>query len=101
MNEEQNSLEKFPPNFALLALLEGKAQNSCKIYSDELTILCLQDRIKICRDCALFGEHKGHPIQKLKELKARGMTVKKDLGESLKEFKKCQFEKAQELENKN
>jgi len=74
-----NSLDAFPINFALLALLEGKNKNICPTHNEKLTIVCLEDKIKICSECALFGEHKGHKIRKRKASKAQGMKAKKDL----------------------
>ncbi len=94
----QNTLDHFPSNFVLSAFLEERHRNICQIHDDQLAIVCLKDKIKICRDCALFGEHKGHPMKSIKELKAQGNKMKKDLEESLSKFKKFQLEKDQEVD---
>ena len=97
-DEMQGSLDRFPLNFALLALLEGKKQNTCQIHDKKLVIICLQDKVKICYDCALFGEHKWHNIKKIKELKAKGNKVKSDLEESLENFRKSLSERDLDVE---
>ncbi len=84
--KSQKSLDHFPKNFALLTLLEGKNKNTCKIHGEELKMFCLKDKIKICSDCAFFGEHKEHATKWIKELKSQGAELKKDLEESLKKF---------------
>ena len=97
-SEAQNSLEHFPPNFALLALLEGKNKKTCPTHGEELTLFCLQDEVKICSDCVSFGKHEGHSVEKIKGLKAKGIKAKEDLEEVLVKFEKNQFEKGPNVE---
>ncbi len=80
----QNSVDHFPINFALLAVLENRSQQDlCRIHHKKLFLLCLQDNVKICSACELFGEHQGHRVRKIEDLKAKGLQAKKDLEESL------------------
>ena len=93
--EWQNSLDHFPINFALLALIQRRNQTICPVHSEELSIFCLQDGVKICRDCALFGGHKWHPMKQITEMRAQGMKTKKDLEESQVIFEKIRLEEEQ------
>lgn len=36
---------------------------SCAAHSKPLELICITCRSKICHNCALFGEHKGHDIR--------------------------------------
>jgi len=97
--KSQKCLDNFPVNFALVALLEGKNHNTCKVHHGEkLIMFCLQDKVKICTHCVLFGEHKSHSMKMINELKAQGVKTRKDLEASLMEFEKNQLERDQELE---
>ncbi len=78
-SEAQESLENFPLNVALLTLIEREKRNLCQVHGEELTDICVRDRVEICPFCSLFGEHKGHSVKKLKELKAKGIQAKEDL----------------------
>ncbi len=44
--------------------------------------------MKICSDCAFFGEHKEHATKWIKDLKGQGAKLKKVLEENLKKFEK-------------
>jgi len=35
----------------------------CPTHNRKLEIICIQDRVRICANCALFGEHKGHDVR--------------------------------------
>ena len=39
----------------------------CKIHNRKLELICLQEKTRICADCALFGDHKGHEIIQFKQ----------------------------------
>ena len=41
------------------------------LHQKQLDIICLQDKISICAECALFGLHKGHSFTTIKELEAK------------------------------
>ena len=40
-----------------------KTGELCPIHKRPLEVVCVDDRIKICTNCALFGEHKNHDIR--------------------------------------
>jgi len=95
----QRCLDNFPVNFALLALLEGKNRNTRKIhYGERLIMFCLQDKVRICTPCVLFGEHKSHSMKMIHDLKAQGAKIRKDLEKRLMEFEKNQLEKYIEVD---
>ena len=94
----QKCLENFPVNFALLGLLEGKNRNVCKTHGEKLVMFCLQDEVKICYGCALFGEHKGHDCKIVNDLKAQGMKTRKELEERFQNFEKNLLEKDEALD---
>lgn len=35
----------------------------CKIHQRKLEIICIDDKERICSNCALFGKHKNHDIR--------------------------------------
>lgn len=35
----------------------------CPEHQRKLEIICIQDRQRVCANCALFGEHKGHDVR--------------------------------------
>jgi hypothetical protein len=35
----------------------------CREHNRKLEIICIEDRVRICSNCALFGSHKGHDIR--------------------------------------
>ena len=82
----RKSIQYFPKNFALLKVIE-KTPNfkeiselptirisnhmtelMCKEHYKRLDIVCLDDRQRICVNCALFSKHKGHNISNEDEL---------------------------------
>lgn len=44
-------------------LLSGK----CPKHSRRLELLCMKEKMRICTDCALFGDHKNHILLPFKE----------------------------------
>lgn len=39
------------------------AEDLCPLHQRVLDIICIQDRARICANCALFGSHKNHDIR--------------------------------------
>lgn len=37
--------------------------NLCHEHGRKLEIVCINDRVRICSNCALFGKHRGHDIR--------------------------------------
>ena len=35
----------------------------CKTHQRPLELVCVDDKIRICSQCALFGQHKGHDVR--------------------------------------
>lgn len=66
------SIEELPKNFALLKFLSKsppKADNRlCADHKKLLEYMCIQDKSKVCANCALFGQHRGHEIRPLDDL---------------------------------
>lgn len=53
--EEQKVVEAAEP--------EVPAEDQCEEHNRKLEIICIQDRMRICSTCALFGAHKGHDVR--------------------------------------
>lgn len=93
-NTSQTLLNNFPFNYALIALFEEEnKQNLCKIHNEKLTLVCLTDKIRICAECALFGDHKDHKMKRMKELRAQGLKTKEILKEGLENINREKAEK--------
>ena len=49
------------------AIVEPQAveasEDQCEEHNRKLEIICIQDRMRICSTCALFGSHKGHDVR--------------------------------------
>jgi len=43
--------------------VSGLQEEMCKEHGRRLEIICIQDRMRICANCALFGSHKNHDIR--------------------------------------
>ena len=41
----------------------GLVEEMCEEHQRKLEIICIQDRMRICSTCALFGQHKGHEVR--------------------------------------
>jgi len=64
------SIDSFHPNFALIGMIEKTRKfGLCKDHKKELQYFCVKDEVKVCNGCALFGEHRGHNIKTLSDLK--------------------------------
>ncbi|KRX08519.1 hypothetical protein PPERSA_13000 [Pseudocohnilembus persalinus] len=46
----------------------GKQSQMCKVHDRPLEIICVEDKVKICTNCALFGQHKGHQVSTEEEI---------------------------------
>jgi len=65
------SLDSFPPNYPLRDLIEKSLEYEfCQIHKKELQYVCIQDQVKVCNECGLFGEHRSHDIKPLSDLKS-------------------------------
>ena len=40
----------------------------CLPHQKPMDVVCLQDMIKICAKCAIFGEHKGHQFKSIEQI---------------------------------
>ena len=45
-------------------------QDICKVHKKPLDVVCINDLVKICASCAIFGAHKGHDFKSLEEVEA-------------------------------
>ena len=62
--------EDFPLNFTLSDLIEElSVHETCEEHQEKKRLLCFTDKTMICDDCAHFGEHKGHDIRPMKNIK--------------------------------
>jgi hypothetical protein len=43
--------------------VEAPIKELCPLHKRPLEVVCVDDKIKICTNCALFGEHKNHDIR--------------------------------------
>lgn len=50
----------------------------CPSHNRKLEIICIQDRQRICSNCALFGGHKGHDVRMEQEVVTE-ITLRTDL----------------------
>jgi hypothetical protein len=46
----------------------GLVEEMCPEHGRKLEIVCIQDRKRICANCALFGSHKNHDIRQESEV---------------------------------
>lgn len=38
-------------------------EDMCPTHKRKLELICIEDRARICTNCALFGQHKGHDVR--------------------------------------
>lgn len=54
--------------------LENLNKGKCKEHDRDLELLCMDEKVRICTDCALFGDHKSHAVLSFKEAVIREET---------------------------
>jgi len=58
--------DSFTTNYALLDLIgENSIWEICQLHNKRLELMCSEDKQKLCSECALFGNHKGHDITQI------------------------------------
>lgn len=70
-------------NFSLLRVIQKKqdvpppidSSAKCPEHRKKLEYVCLDDKVKICANCALFGRHKGHNVRAEDEV-MREVTIR-------------------------
>ena len=78
------NLDSFPPNYTLRGLIEqSSAFEICRDHQKELQYMCVQDKVKVCHECALFGAHRSHEIKPLNDFKSEAETKVQKLEEVL------------------
>ena len=78
-----STVESLAKNFALLRVIERTHEvhphvddtPKCPEHRKKLEYVCLDDRQKICANCALFGRHKGHNVRAEEEI-MREITIR-------------------------
>jgi hypothetical protein len=73
--------------------------NFCIIHKRQLEIICLDDRMRICTSCALFGEHKNHNLRSEDDI-LREVSLKAEILIEFYEFIGKQTDKIENDENK-
>jgi len=74
------TVDAFPINFLGKDLLEiSNLWSKCQTHHEPNKMICLTDKILVCADCALFGDHKGHHIQLLSDVKNTAQKKKEEL----------------------
>jgi hypothetical protein len=53
-------------------------EDLCSEHGRKREIICIKDRSRICSNCALFGNHKGHDVRMEQEVVGE-ITVRTDL----------------------
>jgi len=82
---DHSKLECFPPNFTLRNLVEKSLEfGVCANHKKELQYICVQDNVKVCHECVLFGEHANHKVKPLSDLKPEMEKKTQKLQEILK-----------------
>ena len=91
-----SSVADLAKNFALLRVVQKKHDSvprtdttiKCAEHRKKLEYVCLDDKVKICANCALFGRHKGHNVRAEDEV-MREVTIRAE----------CLLEMLQIIEN--
>lgn len=67
--QRQNTMRRFVPgadDFGAPDLQQQQGSN-CLKHGKTNELVCITCKKKICHNCALFGEHKGHDIKEFEE----------------------------------
>jgi len=81
----------------------NKNSNYCFAHKRKTEIVCLDDKVKICTSCALFGDHKNHNLKSEEDLNTE-MFIKSEIlieyfemmenfDAKIKEFKNPEYQK--------
>lgn len=67
-NLEAANLNNFSENDLNFSINKENNNNYCFVHKRKTEIVCLDDRVKICTSCALFGDHKNHNLKSEEDL---------------------------------
>jgi len=96
-----SSVGSFPPNYELRKTIEKHLEYGfCEDHQKAFEYVCIQDKVKVCTDCALFGAHNGHQIKPLSSFKAEIEKKAQRLEELLQTTKESQKENEKVYEDK-
>lgn len=90
------SVDSLPKNIALLHIIsrlpkKQNLSNTCAAHRRQLEYVCVEDRARVCAECAIFGVHKGHDIRPLEEV-MKDVTMRAEcLIDMLQIIEKSQF----------
>lgn len=78
-----DSVTDLAKNFSLLRVIQKKqdftphvdSSVKCPEHRKKLEYVCLDDKVKICANCALFGRHRGHNVRAEDEV-MREVTIR-------------------------
>jgi hypothetical protein len=78
-----DSVTDLAKNFSLLRVIQKKqdftphidSSAKCPEHRKKLEYVCLDDKVKICANCALFGRHRGHNVRAEDEV-MREVTIR-------------------------
>ena len=66
-----HDLASFPINTNLTHMMGIASENYkelCLLHDKELDLVCVDDAVSICTNCALFGEHRNHNVKTVRSV---------------------------------
>jgi len=90
ISHEKASSKTFPTNLFVLQMLDEQLKmtaNFCPTHRETKTLMCMDDIKAICKFCVEIGEHKGHRIIHIDEVKTKAGQKKSELETQLNRFK--------------
>lgn len=81
--------EDFPVNISLLDLIaEISREDLCSKHEEKNILVCFTDKTVLCQDCFLTGQHTGHDMKRMHEVRAEIKSMKQQLMKTLKNIEK-------------
>jgi len=81
----QTATKDFSINSLAIQLLQEKSQKDrCSHHQENVKLLCLSDRTKMCVDCILSDSHQGHDVKSLRQIQNDITSKKENLEQWLK-----------------
>lgn len=74
---------------------ESPQLEDCKVHNRPAELICVDDKMRICAQCALFGQHKGHDVRMEEEV-TKEISLKVEV---IMEMYQAMEDSCEELEN--
>jgi len=85
----ETNLESFATNILLLQLIDEKSKitsERCSFHNEQNNLICMDDKCRICKYCADYGDHKNHKIKHINDVQKLVNVKRRELESMMKDI---------------